>query len=137
MQIDGTITRIRKIEDAIRQTGQYTENLLTDRHTHDIQADSPTVAFTKTYELYIDAPLHTRSLNTTMDDVFKWLNSRAVVFKFWYDYRKPGATVKVSEEGLQLACRTFECVAIAVNGYQPDKQPVKIKWYEKILAFIR
>lgn len=137
MFIEGDIERIRKIEDSIRQTGQYTENLLTERSTHDIQGDTPTVAFTKTYELYIDAPLHDLSMNTTISDVFKWLNSRAVIFRFWYDYRKSVASVKVSNEGLELACHTFECVSIAVNGHQPERIPVKKqRWYEKILAFL-
>lgn len=139
----GTIDRIRKIEDAVRMTGQYTEGLFKEYSHHPVQGEESTRAFTKEYELYIDAPLHNINDEITegINDAFAWLKGRAVIFKFWYDYRKAEANMRVSEEGLRLAVDTFEGIALAVYGYVPEKAaenvPIRKTWYDRLIAIVR
>ena len=122
-QITGSIDYIRGIEDSIRETKQYTEGLLSDRHTHPAQGEDGSKAFTKKYELYIDAPLHSMNILKWMDEnesnVFQWFDGRAVIFKFWYDYREMKANCRVNDEGLKLACEKFPCINYAVTGEMP------------------
>jgi len=116
MKMQDTIQAVRLLEDAIRETKQYTEGLFTERRTHPVQGEECARAFTKVYELYIDAPLH--SMNDDISAAFDWFDSRVAVFRFWYDYRGEKASIEVSERGLALAIEKFECIATAFEKHK-------------------
>lgn len=138
MKLEAKIDRIREIEDAIRETGQYTEGLFTENRKHPVQGEDSTRAFTRVYEVYIDAPQHNMNAHILdgINDAFAWFDSRAVVFKFWYDYRTEEANMRVTDEGLKLAVDTFPCIAKVFGVEMPLIQaaPPKISIFSRLRA---
>lgn len=104
-KINGTILQIRELEDTIRSTKRYTENLFTDRRNHPEQGNGePSKAFTRTMEVYLDADYQEFDLAMDASELFQkkwdWITSRAIRVRFWYDYREGKASIEVKSDNV-------------------------------------
>jgi len=128
-RIIGTIIEIRELENCIRATNRYTEFLFTEKHPKDTQgAGLPCMAFTRPLEVYLDAEFKDFNWNADFYELVKnrwdWLRSKAVIVRFWYDYRDNKARMDVHSQNtlnrLAAIIPGFERLADYVRKDTPD-----------------
>lgn len=123
-KLKGNIAQIRELEDCIRATKRYTEGLFTKKIEHSQQGDSPSRAFTRLLEVYLDHDFMgidwDRDAVEFIKDGLDWYASRATVVKFWYDYRSNKAEISFDWDILVNICNIMPNFANALAVILPD-----------------
>lgn len=139
-RIKSDIPKIRAIEDTVRATKNYTEGLFTASKVHPEQDNFPTRIFTKQYDIYPDSTVP--GWDSYISEVIKWLRSRVIVIKFWYDYRNNKAEIIGQRNELAILCEmipnfqeTLEHAGFNINNLpklpENNKSPERAKPLER------
>jgi len=126
---ESDIISIRAVEDAIRASRRYTEQLGTMLHKHPVQGEHvASRVLTKHYEVYPETDLDEMlSVSKAIDRLGDWLwgDVPKVVVLFHYDYRSNRAYVIVRDgtEAIDLLAVNIPGFANAIDQI---KQPVGV-----------
>lgn len=106
---EGTVADARKVEDAIIAWDGFTMYGGNADERHPVQGEDASRAFSKTYEVYPDKGDKPVGRNAT-------LTMRWVIVRFFFDYRRDHATIKIRTEGVRRLRKVIPGFAEAL-GY--------------------
>ena len=128
LKIVGNIETIRAVEDTIRYTNHYEENLLSPNFP--IQgSEIPTRVYTKVLVVPVNTMKRKVSgvlkefMRAEVLDAKKIITDRTIKIKFWYDNRNDEANIQVDPDEVTILCDIVKGFKEAIANVKTDKIP--------------